>query len=738
MSVLIEPFFYCLLTSVIWAPLVFIGASRLSARTSGSSQMAPLEGKIWPAALIIAALPAIIAPFAAALGLSLRSTAPLPPMALMTDPSVAASIASPVYNVAAATTVSLGDIIRAGAILYFYGFMMFLALGAIRHIWFAYRLNYAIEVDEPKFITQLEDWRMRIGVKRRPRYVFSHIVSSVCVYGFFRPVVVMPFNLLTRVSIDDASLMGAHEMAHIKRGDVALFALCSVAKAIFWFNPFMHRICARANLAAEQGADALVLASGVDRRQYAHCFVQGLRLASGARNPITGHFAGELVPSFTPFDKRSRRARLDAILSGTDAAAQGLDLKSKLMLGAGVAVAVALSFAQAAFAVTPAPAKDALTVTPVEGEISLPYGQKSEVLGKDRITHEGIDIRAPRGTPVRAAGDGKIIDATKRYQGNSAWGKVVVVDHGHGLVTRYAHLDSYLVRKGESVDAGDVIGAVGSTGRSTGPHLHFEVLQDGETIDPAPVMGSTPTRQSAPAMRKRSSRVIISPQPPLNASPPPSPTVAPAQETHIAEHIQLNEQQVRKLEKHLATLEGRLRERFKDFDAFSELDGMSVRFGEVELEGFKGAEELSELLGGKTLELRSLKGFEVALPDVSPHIAKAFAEARLNKEELQELKNAQVDVVREVNRAVEQARENLRADQKRRAKEQSRRERKIERERAKRDTQRARDDVRAEKAALARREEALKKAQAELARELIEIENRRAALERRKDDNSNE
>ena len=77
------------------------------------------------------------------------------------------------------------------------------------------------------------------------------------------------------------------------------------------------------------------------------------------------------------------------------------------------------------------------------------------------------------GTAVKAAGDGKVIAATRRYQGQRAWGNVVVIDHGHGLVTRYAHLDSFKVKKGDRVNAGEVIGAVGSTGKIYRPTSSF-------------------------------------------------------------------------------------------------------------------------------------------------------------------------------------------------------------------------------------------------------------------------
>lgn len=196
MDAIIEPFFYCLFASLIWAPLVFIGAHRLCAKDTGAvGALGSVSGKVWPIALVIAALPVIAAPIAASLGLSLRAPAPLPPMGAIAEPVVATTqIAEPVM-LATAATVSLADVLRTAAVLYFYGFLMLLALAVVRHIWFAYRLNYAIDIDEPALVAKLDHWRQRIGVTRQPRYVFSHIVSSVCVYGFLRPVVVMPYNL---------------------------------------------------------------------------------------------------------------------------------------------------------------------------------------------------------------------------------------------------------------------------------------------------------------------------------------------------------------------------------------------------------------------------------------------------------------------------------------------------------------------------------------------------------------
>ena len=557
MSTIIEAFFICLIASMVWAPIVFLTANRFSERSEGL-----FANMLWPVALVVAALPAIFAPVAAALGLSLRSNAPLPPLVAPEATVVATTVAPVEMTVAPTASFDLAAAFEAAAVLYFYGFVMFLILGVARTIWFSYRVHYAFPIDEPKLEAGLEDWRRRIGVKRKPRYAFTDAVSSVCVHGFFRPVILMPLNLLDRVPLKDAILMGAHEMAHIKRGDTVLFGLCTAARAVFWFNPFMQRIAACAILAAEQAADALVIESGAKRRDYAHCFVQGLRFAAGR-----SQLGRDLVPSFTPFDKRSRRERLNAILSNTERRSL-LSLPHKIGLAISILAAAALAFAQAAFAVAPSPASDALPTAPVKGTVTMSFGETSGVLGKDRPSHEGVDIKAARGSFVRAAGDGKVTDATSRYRGQTAWGNVVVIDHGHGLVTRYAHLDSFRVKKGDIVDAGDVIGVVGSTGRSSGPHLHFEVIQDGLAIDPAPVLAAEP--MSAPA--------------PLAV---PAPRVAPTPPAAVRAPATLGEQLEQQLTGRLHGIDEKIANAFNDFE-FSGFEEFDIAIGEFDFDGFEG------------------------------------------------------------------------------------------------------------------------------------------------------
>jgi murein DD-endopeptidase MepM/ murein hydrolase activator NlpD len=136
---------------------------------------------------------------------------------------------------------------------------------------------------------------------------------------------------------------------------------------------------------------------------------------------------------------------------------------------------------QEGFTETPHSLLMALSTIPVEGSISSTYGVRRLSGKKKRVRmHSGVDISAPRGTPVLAAASGVVF-----FAGHwAAYGKIVEIDHGNGLVTRYAHLDTKNVETGARVASGQAIGAVGRSGRTTGAHLHFETLVNGRTVDP--------------------------------------------------------------------------------------------------------------------------------------------------------------------------------------------------------------------------------------------------------------
>lgn len=124
-----------------------------------------------------------------------------------------------------------------------------------------------------------------------------------------------------------------------------------------------------------------------------------------------------------------------------------------------------------------------LLLKPVDrGRLSSAYGIRYHPFSKRRQMHRGIDWAAPRGTLVRAAGDGVVVTAGRR----GSYGHYLRIDHGGTIETAYAHLERYAsdLRPGRTVRQGDQIGRVGATGRATGPHLHYEVLVAGRQIDP--------------------------------------------------------------------------------------------------------------------------------------------------------------------------------------------------------------------------------------------------------------
>ena len=120
------------------------------------------------------------------------------------------------------------------------------------------------------------------------------------------------------------------------------------------------------------------------------------------------------------------------------------------------------------------------SIWPVYGRLLGPFGQRTDPFSGEGAIHTGVDIAAPTGTTVRATGDGMVIFADR----NAGYGRLVVVDHGGGVQSYYAHLSRYDVIAGQSVRRGDAVGGVGASGRVTGTHLHYEVRVGGAPMNP--------------------------------------------------------------------------------------------------------------------------------------------------------------------------------------------------------------------------------------------------------------
>ena len=158
--------------------------------------------------------------------------------------------------------------------------------------------------------------------------------------------------------------------------------------------------------------------------------------------------------------------------------------RTAILAAATVLCAAPLAAVQAAFAFDAPSGSAQFSVAPVEGRLTSAYGERTDPIDGKAKFHKGVDVAAPKGTEIHAPAAGTVV----RAEFAENYGNVVDVDHGDGYVTRYGQVSAFKAAVGDKVRAGDAIALVGSSGRSTGPHLHLEVLKDGENIDPASVL----------------------------------------------------------------------------------------------------------------------------------------------------------------------------------------------------------------------------------------------------------
>jgi len=127
-----------------------------------------------------------------------------------------------------------------------------------------------------------------------------------------------------------------------------------------------------------------------------------------------------------------------------------------------------------------APFWDSPFIMPLDSEVIGTFGRRSIINDQPRSPHSGVDMRGKKGTPVKASNDGLVV-----LTGNHFFtGNTVVIDHGAGILSMYFHLDKINVKKGDKISRGEILGVVGSTGRVTGPHLHWGIRVDEQRVDP--------------------------------------------------------------------------------------------------------------------------------------------------------------------------------------------------------------------------------------------------------------
>lgn len=325
---------------------------------------------------------------------------------------------------------------------------------------------------------------------------------SAMLVGVWRQRLLLPAHL-RQFTAEQQQLVIEHELTHARRRDPALQLLASGVQLLLWFNPAARWLAGKLAWAQELGCDRHVLAGRPQqqRREYAAALVRQLGLQT--RSPAGLAFGGQ------PDSMLERVARM------RDSSAASMHWRARLAMGLALCALGAASVAlQPALALQPARAWTSASsvAAPAPLAAAAPvHAPWRNPLATMRVTGffgvvrpitqkglRGIDLAARRGTPVQAVADG-IATVTQ-----DDWlGKAVHIAHGGGLQSVYVHLDSVALEDGAIVEAGQRIGTVGDTGRATGPHLHFQVRQDGRLQDPQRWLAGLDASASERALRMR-------------------------------------------------------------------------------------------------------------------------------------------------------------------------------------------------------------------------------------------
>lgn len=303
------------------------------------------------------------------------------------------------------------------------------------------------------------------GVRRRVRLTCSDHISSPLALSAGE--ICLPQQALSQLEAEQQAALLAHELAHVARRDPLWLLLSGALECLFFFQPLIRVARRRMQECAEYVCDEQAARYTGNSLALAKCLVLVSRWPRQGTQPVA---VAAMAGRASLLEQRVRR-----LLDGSVMVAAprrwwaGVVVAMLLLVGCvGPRVSVFVDWPE--LQTGPAGQPGSL-LWPVEGEITQPYS----------ASHQALDLATKSGTPVAAAAAGVVTVAGWDSEGH---GNMVVVDHGDGLSTLYSHLMDCQVAVGDSVMAGQIIGRVGSTGQATGPHLHFEVLQGDEQINP--------------------------------------------------------------------------------------------------------------------------------------------------------------------------------------------------------------------------------------------------------------
>lgn len=465
------------------------------------------------------------------------------------DPSVAARAFAEVASIGSSDGTAL-LLARSGISRMGIGAMIWLTGAAaifLFHLFAQGRMRQALNrwataVQYPAAVALFEQAKQELVVTRPIRLSVSLRAGSPMLIGFFHPQILLP-----RADLQEGQLAAIfyHELTHYKRGDLWYKLLLMAVLALHWYNPFVYLLVWQAENAMELACDADVLRGcGMSRKEYGLAMLS--QLLSARTNPMvlsTQFYGGTRYMKIRIQQiadaSRKKNGRIALVLC------TALIIAASFLIGCAPLSAVVL---QTPSTVQATPVQESVSVSsapeevpaPIHGEAGFhsesgaPDAEEQQLIerierivsnsrleypggtmawpateaeriitpygwgGDGRYFHTGIDIYGKDiyGTPVVAAQAGTVAFAELPIEPGSGYGRYILLDHGNGIVTLYAHLSEFLVQEGESVVKGQQIGEIGATGAATGPHLHFEVRENGKHADPSEYLLTQETEEA--------------------------------------------------------------------------------------------------------------------------------------------------------------------------------------------------------------------------------------------------
>ncbi len=235
------------------------------------------------------------------------------------------------------------------------------------------------------------------------------------------------------------------------------------------------------NMLDEAMADEMSKSGGVGIAEMISKELEGIEKGGSVK---TGQFAGDEFLAISSSGGKS------AVAVASSAVVPSISSSPSISLASSNVPAASTPLVESSIGVTRASRaykahNHKLSKMPVEARVSSTFGRRTHPVTGAKSFHEGIDLAAVKGTKVGVSGPGVVVRAGK----GGTYGNIVIVDHGGGLETRYAHLNTINVKVGQQLATGESVGTVGATGRVTGPHLHFEVRRGGKAINPSTLLG---------------------------------------------------------------------------------------------------------------------------------------------------------------------------------------------------------------------------------------------------------